>query len=257
MTDNVEQFHAKFSAPAEDVVPWQEPGQNGHKETWEEPQWDEPRATAEPWEARTADWLTPAQLRSVVFRRAAFGKRGLDEQQVNAFLDRVEQELTVLLQEKRALEAEVTRLREYIAGTSPAETPPQPAPQEEPVGKELDTKQEEHVPVQQAVSRVHEAHVYAASILSQAQQTADQYMQEAQQYSRELVEDARRRRAELLARAVEQGEDEQAEHLRATNRHYRGNLRDSLRVVLANLEEWERTELTGLSERQKEEPGQP
>ncbi|WP_214326783.1 DivIVA domain-containing protein [Nonomuraea sediminis] len=252
MTDNVEQFHAKFTAPAEaeDVVPWQEPGQNGHKEAWEEPQWDEPRAAPEPWEARTADWLTPAQLRSVVFRRAAFGKRGLDEQQVNSFLDRVEQELTVLLQEKRALEAEVTRLREYVAGTSQPETPPQH-------GKELETKQEEPVPVQQAVSRVHEAHVYAASILSQAQQTADQYMQEAQQYSRELVEDARGRRAELLARAAEHGEDEGAEQLRATNRHYRGNLRDSLRLVLADLDEWEQAELTGPSEQPKEEPGQP
>ncbi|NUR90843.1 MAG: DivIVA domain-containing protein [Nonomuraea sp.] len=228
---------------SDDLVPWQEPGQDG--QAWEEPQWDEPRAAADPGPHAngSGDWLTPAQLRSTVFRRAALGKRGLDEQQVNAFIDRVEQELTVLLQEKRALSAEVERLRAYVSTT------------EKPAPPEQKAEVEQAEPVQQAVSRVHEAHVYAASILSQAQQTADQYMREAQDYGRELVEDARRRRAELLARSADDGED--LEEIRAAARHYRDALRDQLKVVMGSLEEWDAAEITGPQAPPSAEPGQP
>ncbi|MDP4502343.1 DivIVA domain-containing protein [Nonomuraea turcica] len=315
---SVEQFHAQFSGQGgddDDLLPWQDPGEAGEpngepRETpgrqpggwwqepggppetggsWEEPQWDEPRPAGPAAEdTRSADWLTPARLRSVTFRRAPFGKRGLDEQQVNGFLDRIEEELTLLLQEKNALAAEVGRLREYIAGTQ-APTPtgtqaptqisgtgsaPEPIRGRKPT-PELVRSDNGHAPAQAepagvsdapaqaVVSRVHEAHVYAASILSQAQQAADQYMQEARQYSRELIEDARRRRTELLAKAVASGAggeawEQEATQLRAAARHYRGALRDHFQQLLANLDEWEQSDDADPRETPlNEAPGRP
>ncbi|HEY4701996.1 MAG TPA: DivIVA domain-containing protein, partial [Streptosporangiaceae bacterium] len=55
--------------------------------------------------------LTPGRVRSVSFRLARLGRRGFDEDDVRDFCDRVEGELTLLLEERTALQAEVRRLR--------------------------------------------------------------------------------------------------------------------------------------------------
>ncbi|MGK5682723.1 DivIVA domain-containing protein [Actinoplanes sp. URMC 104] len=53
--------------------------------------------------------LTPADVHNVAFKKPAIGKRGYDEEDVDAFLDEVEQELTRLLEENRALHDQVQR----------------------------------------------------------------------------------------------------------------------------------------------------
>lgn len=185
--------------------------------------------------------LTPAEVQSVTFRRAPLGRRGLDEEQVRAFLMQVEQELVTVLNEKAAMSEEVHRLRRSGA---------------------------------QAGAQPEDAHIQAVRILSRAQQTADEYVADAERYSRELAEDARRNRDEILAdaknRAVhvleeahrqaqaaassvvhsaapmtgEERRDLEREiaYLRTFADIYRTHLRSYLEALLRNVEEWERSE---------------
>ena len=60
--------------------------------------------------------LTPGRVRSMSFRLAKLGRRGLDEDDVREFCDQVEDELSVLLEERAALQAEVHRLRGWAQG---------------------------------------------------------------------------------------------------------------------------------------------
>jgi len=114
--------------------------------------------------------LTPEIVQSVTFRPARRGRRGLDDEQVREFCQLVETELAQLASERAALQAEVSRLRKRVLSAGDlASAPPD------------------------------EAHLHAASILAQAQKTADRHIAEAQDYSRHLVEHARRRRDEVLA----------------------------------------------------------
>ena len=119
--------------------------------------------------------LTPDTVQSVTFRAARRGRRGLDHDHVREFCQQVEAELAQLAAERAALQDEVRRLRQRVL-----------------TGGDL------------ASAPKDEAHVHAASILSQAQKTADRYIGEAQDYSRHLAEHARRRRDEILAQAQSQ-----------------------------------------------------
>jgi len=190
--------------------------------------------------------LTPAEVQAVTFRRSPLGRRGLDEEQVRAFLAQVEHELVRVLNEKAAMADEVSRLRRNGAQGTPV------APED--------------------------AHIQAVRILSRAQQTADQYVADAERYSRELAEDARRHRDEILAdaknRAVHVLEEahQQAQAAASTvgrsaapmtgeERHglereiaylrtfadiYRTHLRSYLEALLRNVEEWERSERSNI-----------
>ena len=77
--------------------------------------------------------LTPDRVRSMSFRLARLGHRGIDEEDVRDFRDQVEEELSRLLAERNALQREVHRLRSWArshnqpgsrarnrAGTAPA-----------------------------------------------------------------------------------------------------------------------------------------
>src|SRR6478752_531697 len=61
--------------------------------------------------------LTPADVHNVAFKKPSIGKRGYDEDEVDAFLDVVEAELSRLIEENAELTA---RLTEFEAGGSPA-----------------------------------------------------------------------------------------------------------------------------------------
>ncbi|MFL6055986.1 MAG: DivIVA domain-containing protein [Actinoallomurus sp.] len=198
-----------------------------------------------------AQRLTPAELQAVNFHRAPLGRRGFDEDQVKAFLGQVEQELVRVLNEKAALENEVSRLRERVAGGGPGAAAVQPE----------------------------DAHIQAVRILSNAQQTADQYVADAQRYSREIAEEARRGRDDILAdarsratlvleeahrqasRAAEavapstepMSGDERRDlereiaYLRTFSDVYRTHLRSYLEALLRNVQEWESSERDSVS----------
>src|SRR6201996_195964 len=70
--------------------------------------------------------LTPGQVRSMSFRLARLGRRGLDEDDVREFCDQVEEELSLLLEERSALQSEVRRLRGWAHGGTPGGPPGAP-----------------------------------------------------------------------------------------------------------------------------------
>ena len=98
------------------------------------------------------------------------GRHGLDDEQVREFCQRVETELAQLASERAALQAEV-------AGCASECSAPVTWPSAPPG----------------------EAHLHAASVLAQAQNTADRHMAGGPGLQRHLVEHARRRRDEVLA----------------------------------------------------------
>ncbi|WP_153539059.1 DivIVA domain-containing protein [Actinomadura macrotermitis] len=210
------------------------------------------------------DRLTPGEVRGTNFARAGRGRRGLDEDEVHAFLDRVEAELVRLGNEKAALAEEVQSLRERLsAGGARGGMPPE------------------------------EAHFQAVRILSQAQQTADLYVADAERYTRELAHEARlhreailsdaRGRAELMMEEAHQRADRLAEeaarqsalshpqpaapvpaqpdggdrlaaereiaYLRTYSDVYRTHLRSYLEALLRNVDEWEKSEQNALPAR--------
>ena len=61
--------------------------------------------------------LTPADVHNVAFKKPSIGKRGYDEDEVDAFLDIVEAELTQLIEENNELRQQVAFFK--ILGSYP------------------------------------------------------------------------------------------------------------------------------------------
>ena len=64
--------------------------------------------------------LTPADVHNVAFKKPSIGKRGYDEDEVDAFLDVVEAELTRLIEENAELSG---RLAQFESGVAPTARP--------------------------------------------------------------------------------------------------------------------------------------
>ena len=60
--------------------------------------------------------LTPADVHNVAFSKPPIGKRGYNEDEVDAFLDLVENELTRLIEENSDLRQRVNELDQELAG---------------------------------------------------------------------------------------------------------------------------------------------
>ncbi|MFI0368497.1 DivIVA domain-containing protein [Actinomadura sp. 1N219] len=202
--------------------------------------------------------LTPGELRSVEFARAALGRRGYDEEEVRAFLAYVERELVQVFNDKAALGDEVNRLRAQAAGGNGVLAP-------------------------------EDAHFQAVRILSQAQQTADLYVADAERYTRELAHEARLHREAILSDAKGRAEqmlehahrkaaavadaavrtaeqharassarpralpdderramEREIAYLRTYSDVYRTHLRSYLEALLRNVDEWENSERAAL-----------
>ena len=141
--------------------------------------------------------LTPADVHNVAFKKPSIGKRGYDEDEVDAFLDVVEAELSRLIEENAELTA---RLTEFEAGGSPAPKvvaaplaqAPAPAPAPAPAA-----------PV--AVSSEAVA-TQAARLLGLAQETADRLTDEAKAESDKLLADAKNQSDALVSDATTRAE---------------------------------------------------
>ncbi len=59
--------------------------------------------------------LTPADVHNVAFSKPPIGKRGYNEDEVDAFLDLVENELTRLIEENADLRQRVTEMDQELA----------------------------------------------------------------------------------------------------------------------------------------------
>ncbi|BBG03076.1 MULTISPECIES: DivIVA-like cell division protein Wag31 [Pseudonocardia] len=156
--------------------------------------------------------LTPADVHNVAFSKPPIGKRGYNEDEVDAFLDLVEAELARLIGENDDLRDQVAQLEQRLgdaeadldeARNQPAPAQTQalqaspsplgrgggaPAPQLAGVGGSADADGGDH-------------HVQAAKVLGLAQEMADRLTAEAKNEADTMLSDARTKSEQLLSDA--------------------------------------------------------
>ncbi|HEX4103804.1 MAG TPA: DivIVA domain-containing protein [Pseudonocardiaceae bacterium] len=135
--------------------------------------------------------LTPADVANVAFSKPPLGKRGYDEDEVDAFLDVVGVELGRLIQENSGLRNQVEQLRAARVDTGPDLRPVEPprlvmAPV--PLMREQTSPSGDH-------------NVQAARVLGLAQEMADRVTGEAKAEADGMLGEVRTRSEELLAGA--------------------------------------------------------
>lgn len=187
--------------------------------------------------------LTPADVHNVAFSKPPIGKRGYNEDEVDAFLDMVEHELTRLLEENNELKQRVEDLdqqlkvsasasragqgstRSHDAGPSkeelarreaqasasraaaiitPAVAPPVPPAVNQPDMSKAPTQAPAAAGAPSAESGDH--NVRAAKILGLAQEMADRLTGEAKADAEQLVGDARTKSEQMLSDAKSRSE---------------------------------------------------
>jgi DivIVA domain-containing protein len=158
--------------------------------------------------------LTPADIHNMAFKKPPIGKRGYDEEEVDAFLDELEQELTRLLEENRSLHDQVQR-----AGASPAASAMAINSEFSDIAAQLRRVQEGRARAEQNArslqARLEQARNAVpagptlsgdgddrnAGVLMMAQRTADDHMRDASQESDALLYDARNRSEQITSEA--------------------------------------------------------
>lgn len=210
--------------------------------------------------------LTPADVHNVAFSKPPIGKRGYNEDEVDAFLDLVENELTRLIEENSDLRQRINELDQELAagggaGVTPQATQAIPAYEPEP-GKPAPAAVSAGMNEEQALKAARvlslaqdtadrltntakaesdkmlaDARANAEQILGEARHTADATVAEARQRADALQADAERKHSEIMGtinqqRAVLEGRLEQ---LRTFEREYRTRLKTYLESQLEEL----------------------
>jgi DivIVA domain-containing protein len=149
--------------------------------------------------------LTPADVHNVAFSKPPIGKRGYNEDEVDAFLDLVEVELSRLIEENNDLRAQVEQLDTQLESAradieSASHSVPQAAPRDEP-------RRLTPVPPPSAMEQTSpggaggDHHVQAAKVLGLAQEMADRLTGEAKAESDGMLAEARTKSEQLLSEA--------------------------------------------------------
>lgn len=138
--------------------------------------------------------LTPADVHNVAFSKPPIGKRGYNEDEVDAFLDLVESELARLIEENADLRQRVGELDSELASARSGVVQTQVVPfqqaEQEPIV---------HTVVDTAASE--EAGTRAARVLSLAQETADRLTSSAAAEADKVVADARANAEQIVSEA--------------------------------------------------------
>ncbi|MFC9833491.1 DivIVA domain-containing protein [Rhodococcus sp. NPDC127530] len=152
--------------------------------------------------------LTPADVHNVAFSKPPIGKRGYNEDEVDAFLDLVEQELSRLIEENADLRQRVGELDKELAdakkaprSASAAQTP---APKAEPARVVEQPKAPAPAPAPAAAAaptQGADAHMQAAKVLGLAQEMADRLTSDAKTESEQLLGNARTNSEQLVSDA--------------------------------------------------------
>ena len=136
--------------------------------------------------------LMPADVANVAFSKPPLGKRGYDEDEVDAFLDLVEAELARLIQENTDLRNRVEPLIAQLAAPvdtggdrHPAESLGPPSPP----------------PLREQTSPGDDHNVHAARVLGLAQEMADRLTGEAKAEADGMLSHARTKSEQLLSEA--------------------------------------------------------
>ncbi|WP_046321697.1 DivIVA domain-containing protein [Mycobacterium sp. UM_Kg1] len=157
--------------------------------------------------------LTPADVHNVAFSKPPIGKRGYNEDEVDAFLDLVEAELTRLIEENADLRQRVSELDQDLAaaraGGGAQSIPSIPA--YEPAPEPVAAPQPVVAAPAAAETTPEESHLKAARVLSLAQDTADRLTSTARAESEKLMADARANADQILSEARQTAETTVAE----------------------------------------------
>ena len=171
--------------------------------------------------------LTPADIHNMAFKKSALGRRGYDEEQVDALLDAVTAEMIQLLERNDALRAQVRR----ADAAGPADQAAGRAAEAE-FAAALDALDRERRACDTAErdalglrGRLDEARAEAATavvstgragagpVLDMARRTADERVREAQQEAKELLAGAREK-SERIGRQAQAAAHDLAERSR-------------------------------------------
>ncbi|HZB47642.1 MAG TPA: DivIVA domain-containing protein [Mycobacteriales bacterium] len=126
--------------------------------------------------------LTPADVHNVAFKKPPIGKRGYDEDEVDAFLDLIEAELARLIEENNDLKQQVddmARSGPPMQGGQPLRQPP-PPPEPMPMA-----------PPPQAMAPRIDENSQVVKVLAMAQETAEKYVSDAKTEADRMIGDAR------------------------------------------------------------------
>jgi DivIVA domain-containing protein len=125
--------------------------------------------------------LTPADVHNVAFKKPPIGKRGYDEDEVDAFLDLVEAELARLIEENNDLKQQVDEMaRSGPPGPGQLRQPPHPGPEPMMMAP----------PPPPAAPRIDE-NSQVVKVLAMAQETAEKYVSDAKTEADRMIGDAR------------------------------------------------------------------
>ncbi|GGL96382.1 MULTISPECIES: DivIVA domain-containing protein [Micromonospora] len=159
--------------------------------------------------------LTPADVHNVAFKKPPIGKRGYDEEEVDAFLDEVERELARLIEENNELRAQVER------GGRGAPAGPggdaRLAAELNDVKAQLDRVQRDKAAAEQAARAMQaeleqvrsaggpavtgDGEQQALRVLMMAQRTADDHVSDARREADSLLSEARSKAEEVTREA--------------------------------------------------------
>jgi DivIVA domain-containing protein len=163
--------------------------------------------------------LTPADVHNVAFSKPPIGKRGYNEDEVDAFLDLVEAELARLIEENDDLREQVSQLDQRLGNAQAdledarSRPPAMGAPPTQQIQRAVEPppmRAMEPPPramsapppamVDQGDSGV-DQHVQVAKVLSMAQEMAERLTSEAKVEADTMLSDARNKSEQLLSEA--------------------------------------------------------
>jgi DivIVA domain-containing protein len=153
--------------------------------------------------------LTPADVHNVAFSKPPIGKRGYNEDEVDAFLDLVEAELSRLIEENEDLREQVSQLDQRLGNAQAdlEEARSRPAAAVSPPTQQI---QRQEPPLRQAepqrpsfadAAEGGDSHVQVAKVLSMAQEMAERLTAEAKSEADAMLTDARTKSEQLLSEA--------------------------------------------------------
>src|SRR3954453_903356 len=167
--------------------------------------------------------LTPADVHNVAFSKPPIGKRGYNEDEVDAFLDLVEAELARLIEENDDLREQVSQLDQRLgnahADLEEARARPQAGMGQMPSATQQMQRPEPPPPMPQRPMEPRgmvgpgpddyrggpdmggDHHVQAAKVLGLAQEMADRLTAEAKSEADSMLTDARNKSEQLLSDA--------------------------------------------------------
>jgi DivIVA domain-containing protein len=147
--------------------------------------------------------LTPADVHNVVFKKPPIGKRGYDEDEVDAFLDVVEAELARLIEENNELRSAAggrapARVEERPEPPAPAPAPPVQQPREDDSAR---ASRMLALATETADRYVNEAKTQAEQMLSSAKSNSDRMLGDARAKSEQMVAEAKHRADSMIGDA--------------------------------------------------------